>query len=100
GTPTDGSSTFTIRVADSAAAPQSASKPLTIAIAPPPLQISTAILPAGQAQSAYTATLAASGGTPGYTWSITAGALPAGLTLTPSTGAIAGTPTAAGPGTF
>jgi hypothetical protein len=43
----------------------------------------------------YTATLTATGGTPPLTWSIAAGSLPAGLSLTPSSGVIAGTPTAA-----
>ena len=42
------------------------------------------------------ATLAATGGTPPYTWSIVGGSLPPGLTLTPSSGAITGTPTAIG----
>jgi uncharacterized repeat protein (TIGR01451 family) len=45
---------------------------------------------------AYNSSLAASGGAGGYVFSIASGALPAGLTLNPSTGAISGTPTAAG----
>src|SRR5205085_2256408 len=97
GTPTDGPGTFTVRVTDSAAPPQAASKPLTIAIAP---AITTASLPGGQVQSAYTASLAVTGGTPPYAWSLAAGALPAGLILNPATGAIAGTPTVAGQSTL
>jgi len=50
--------------------------------------------------AAYTATLAAAGGTPPYTWSIASGALPAGLTLTAATGVISGTPTATGTASF
>lgn len=45
--------------------------------------------------TAYSQTLAVSGGKSPYTWSITAGALPAGLSLNSSTGIIVGTPTAA-----
>ncbi|HEV2217903.1 MAG TPA: Ig domain-containing protein [Candidatus Dormibacteraeota bacterium] len=41
-------------------------------------------------------TLGGSGGTPPYKWSIGGGALPAGLTINANTGAISGTPTAAG----
>ena len=42
------------------------------------------------------ATLAASGGTMPYTWSIASGSLPTGLALNTSSGAITGTPSAAG----
>lgn len=62
-----------------------------------PLAISTASLPDGVVDKAYTSTtLAATGGTPPYTWSLASGsaALPAGLTLT--AGVISGTPTKAG----
>jgi hypothetical protein len=62
--------------------------------------VTTTALPDGSQATAYTATLAASGGTPPYSWSIVSGALPAGLALTASTGAIAGTPTATGTATF
>ena len=53
-------------------------------------------LPNGAVGSPYHAQLAATGGTPAYTWSIASGALPAGLTLDPSTGILAGTPSAGG----
>jgi hypothetical protein len=61
-----------------------------------PLTITTASLPGGTVATAYSATLAATGGTSPYTWSLSAGTLPAGLTLSQSTGVISGTPTAAG----
>ncbi len=63
---------------------------------PGPLTILTSTLPNGTVGSAYSYTLAASGGVLPYTWSILSGALPAGLTLTASSGLISGTPTAAG----
>ena len=65
--------------------------------APGPLTILTSSpLPAGTIRGPYDITLAPSGGTPPYTWSLAPGspALPTGLTLNPSTGNIAGTPTA------
>ena len=60
------------------------------------LRITTTSLPAGSVGVAYTATLAATGGTPPYvTWALISGTLPAGLTLNASTGVISGTPTTA-----
>lgn len=53
-------------------------------------------LPAGTVGTAYNQALVATGGTTPYSWSISAGSLPAGLSLGTSTGAITGTPTAAG----
>jgi hypothetical protein len=61
-----------------------------------PLTITTTSLPNGQTGSAYSASLAASGGVAPYTWSITTGSLPAGVNLNASTGALTGTPTAGG----
>ncbi len=54
--------------------------------------------PTGAAQVgvAYTSSLTATGGVAPYTFSISIGALPPGLLLNSSTGAITGTPTAAG----
>ena len=60
------------------------------------LAITTTSLPAGTSGTAYAQTLASSGGTAPLTWSITAGSLPTGLSLTAATGAISGTPSAAG----
>ena len=59
-----------------------------------PVGISTVALPIGQVGMAYNATLNATGGTAPYAWSLTSGALPAGLSLSASTGAMTGTPTA------
>lgn len=63
-----------------------------------PLTITTTSLPNGTVGTAYSATLAATGGTPPYTWT-ESGTLPAGLTLS-SSGTISGTPTAAGTSSF
>jgi hypothetical protein len=60
--------------------------------ATPPLVITTASLPNGAVSVAYSAPLAATGGTTPYTWSATG--LPPGLTV--ANGAISGTPTTAG----
>jgi len=60
---------------------------------PPALSVTTTSLPSGTVGVAYSAQLAATGGTAPYTWS--SAGLPAGLSLSAS-GAITGTPTAAG----
>jgi hypothetical protein len=63
------------------------------------LQIGTTALPPGAVGTAYSATLAASGGTPPYAWSKASGSLPEGLALA-TNGTISGTPTTADTTTF
>jgi Putative Ig domain len=103
GTPTTpGTSSFTVQVCDSAGTPTCLTQPASITITNAPLLVTTANpLPGATAGSAYSTTLAASGGYPGYTWStVTApgctATLPAGLSLNPTTGQITGTPSAPG----
>jgi hypothetical protein len=100
GTPTNppfGAFSFTVTVTDSENTPQTASASLSLFINTP-VSITTASLPSGVVSEAYSATLAASGGTAPYTWQISAGSLPTGLTL--SGASLAGTPTAAGTFSF
>jgi subtilisin family serine protease len=99
GTPTSpGSSTFTVRVTDDL--DQTDTQELTLVVAPPPVPtVTTTSLPGGTVGSAYSQSLAATGGTPPYAWSLDAGTLPAGLTLSPG-GTLSGTPTSAGGSTF
>ena len=98
GTPTvAGTSNFTVTVTDSSK--QSASKTLSIVVAPPTLNVTTASLPGGMVGTLYSQTLTASGGTGGYTWAVGGGALPAGLNLN-AVGNISGTPAAAGTANF
>jgi hypothetical protein len=97
GTPTAaGSSTVGVTVTDSSTpAPASATQTFTIAVLNPnQLAISTASLPAGVVNLAYSAPLAAAGGNGSYTW--TASGVPAGIAVNPSTGVVSGTPTRAG----
>jgi hypothetical protein len=67
---------------------------ITVPAAP---AITTGALAAGTVGTAYSATMAGSGGISPYTWTITSGTLPAGLSMN-SAGVISGTPTAAGVG--
>jgi stress response protein SCP2 len=65
------------------------------------LKITTTTLPAGYVGSAYSTSLAATGGSgKGYTWSVSKGTLPSGLSLTAATGAISGKPTTAATSSF
>ncbi|MGH8996385.1 MAG: cell wall-binding repeat-containing protein, partial [Acidimicrobiales bacterium] len=74
---------------------------VAVGAATSPLSVTTTSLPAGQVASAYTASLAATGGTTPYSWALSGGTtLPGGLSLDPGSGAITGTPTAAGTTSF
>jgi hypothetical protein len=65
-------------------------------LAAAPLTITTGTLSNAVAGTAYSQTLAATGGTPPYTWALQAGGLPSLLTLNPINGQITGMPTASG----
>ena len=100
GTPTAaGLFSFVIQATDTTTpSAQTATRALSLNILAS-VSITTASLANGLVSTAYTQTLAASGGTPGYTWSLASGALPTGLTVN-AVGTISGTPTAAGDFTF
>ena len=79
----------------------SGSTPATSAavlIAPP--SITTNSLPSGTVGIGYNAALTASGGISPYSWAVISGALPSGMALNSSTGAITGSPSAAGSASF
>jgi prepilin-type N-terminal cleavage/methylation domain-containing protein len=92
----DGSFNFSVTVTDSEG--RTATKSLTITINPNDPRINTEVLHSGTVGSAYSAAIAASGGSGTYTW--TMGTLPAGLSQAGSTNAITGTPTADGTTSF
>ena len=100
GTPTaTGTASFTVQVADSAAA--TAARELSISVSSASaLNISTTSLPGASIGTAYSQAVQATGGMQPYTWSVSAGALPAGLTINSSTGVISGTPTTASTSNF
>ena len=97
GTPTaPGTQSIAVTATDSAQATTHANLALTV----DPLSISTTALPAGIVGVSYSAPLAVTGGQSNLSWAITNGSLPTGLALNTSSGAINGTPTAAGSFTF
>ena len=96
GTPTKaGTFTVTVKAADSSKPTGKVSATLTLTVNPK-LAVAAGALPVGTVGQAYAASLSGTGGVGPYTWAVTSGSLPAGLSLNPNTGAITGTPTAAG----
>lgn len=100
GTPTAAAIySFTVQASDAHSVKASKGLSITVVAAPAPTVTSTS-LPGGSVGNAYSAALAASGGSSPYTWSISSGTLPDGLELTATTGIISGTPTKAGTSSF
>ena len=100
GTPNaPGTSSFTVRVADTTG--QVDTQALSILINPPtpPFITTTTPLPGGTVGLAYSQSLQATGGTGTLAWSLSVGSLPANLTLS-SDGVISGTPTNTGTSNF
>jgi hypothetical protein len=64
------------------------------------LTVSPATLSNATANSPYSATISASGGSGSYTFSVTAGSLPSWLMLNGTTGVLSGTPTTTGSSSF
>ena len=104
GTPSGGGTyPLTFVVTDSYSSPETAKASLTLAIVggqTPTLTLTTTSLADATVNTAYSATLTATGGVPPYAFSLANGSsLPAGLALS-SGGAISGTPTKAGGTSF
>jgi len=95
GTPTvSGIFPYTVTIADRAG--HTGTLNCSITVNPPPALTLACPGASGQAGVPYSSSVVASGGVPPYTFLLAAGALPTGLSLNASTGAITGTPTAAG----
>jgi uncharacterized protein (TIGR03437 family) len=95
---TAGTSSVTVRVADSGLLNAQATQAYSIVIAPlTPVTVSAATLATATAGTPYSSSMIANGGAPAYTWSVVTGAVPPGLVLN-SAGSLQGVPSA--PGTF
>jgi hypothetical protein len=91
--------TFTVQVSSSDG--QQATRALELRVVAGPVTVTTTSLASGVVGTAYSATLAATGGNgSSFTWSVSAGTLPAGLSLASGTGVISGTPTTAATSNF
>ena len=97
GTPTAvGNVSFSVTATDSTTGgTATVTQAYTLSVAAPVLTLTPATLPAGLFANAYQQQLSTNGGTAPYRYAVTTGALPGGLALAAS-GALTGTPTAAG----
>lgn len=96
GAPTAVPSPAAVTVTATSAADTTKSAGAIATITAPTPTITTSSLPNGKTGLAYSATLAATGGTTPYTWSILSGQLPTGVGLGTISGTISGTPSTAG----
>jgi len=89
---------FTVQVIDNNTPPDTATKALSITIAPKNLTVKTSFLDEGRVGVAYEERIRADGGSGDRTWSITGGSLPPGLTFYDmgERAEVRGTPTAQG----
>jgi uncharacterized repeat protein (TIGR01451 family) len=99
GTPTSGSSVFTITVKDAGGCQTNFNYTIVLANNCPPVSVSPSTLPNGAVGASYSQTLSASGGTSPHSFLLYSGALPAGLTLS-SAGLLSGAPISSGASTF
>jgi len=90
-----GSFNFTITATDSGGFTGNQTYTVTVGAGTVGLSPGAGALPGATAETPYTQTFTANGGTSPYTYSLTAGALPAGLALS-SAGVLSGTPTVGG----
>jgi len=96
GTPSaTGTSSVVLTVTDSATPAAQKSRTFTLTIIPK-LVVTSGTPPDGLIGTAYNFTFTTNGGKPPITWSAQGGPLAAGLSLDANTGAVTGTPTAAG----
>ena len=96
GTPTAwGTTTAVVQAQDSWRPDRTDAKPVTITVAPAPLQVTTGSLGAVEYRQSYQLALAVSGGTGSTTWSLVGGSLPSGVALDAS-GMVSGVPTTIG----
>ena len=102
GTPTTtGSSSFTIKATDSSNSNLTGSRAYTLTVnAASQLTVNPATLANASVNSAYSATLSATGGSGSYSFAVSAGTLPSWLSLNSSTGVLSGTPTTTGSSSF
>ena len=96
---TAGTSSFTVRVADSFGSLATAVLSIAVTAAPSPV-ITTSSVAGGTAGTAYVQAISVAQGILPYTFSVSSGLLPSGLALDPNSGILAGIPTAAGISNF
>ena len=89
-----------LTVTDSGDPQQSLVESMLLTVKPLRVQITTAALTSGQVNVPYSDQVVAENGSTPFSWAVVAGVLPSGLRLNLNTGAISGTPTVAGTGTF
>jgi hypothetical protein len=99
---TAGTYSFGLVLSDSTSPSFEMAPPISVSVTITGLQITTSSLPAGEAGTPYSTTLAASDGNPPYKWKLASGSakLPKGLRLHLDTGVISGIPNKNDSGTY